>query len=201
MRFPKPLVVFDIETTGVDPDIYDICQIGAVFVNRDGCATSSFSSYVKPLGKKRDEKAMRIHNISEATLSKARGAGAVLFNFENWITQQPQTAGAVNDYALKNVMLATWGNGFDTVFLEATYKKLELEYPFSRKTLDLKSVCMYILSMIDKPISSGLLRFSEILGLPDYRAHDALEDARRTYTITRILTNVITEQEFCLKRG
>ena len=45
---PEQFVVLDLETTGLDPDIHEIIEIGAIRVNRDSINHDGFQLLVKP---------------------------------------------------------------------------------------------------------------------------------------------------------
>ena len=48
---PKQFVVFDLETTGLDPLKHEIIEIGAVKVNRDSDNHTTFQALIKPVKK------------------------------------------------------------------------------------------------------------------------------------------------------
>lgn len=48
---PERFVVFDLETTGLNPDRHHIIEVGAIRVNRDTDTHETFSSLVKPRGR------------------------------------------------------------------------------------------------------------------------------------------------------
>jgi len=50
-HLPERFVVFDLETTGLDPSKHEIIEIGAIRVNRDSDQHESFQALVKPAGK------------------------------------------------------------------------------------------------------------------------------------------------------
>jgi DNA polymerase III epsilon subunit family exonuclease len=50
-HLPAQFVVFDLETTGLDPDKHEIIEIGAIRVNRDSINHDTFQSLVKPTRK------------------------------------------------------------------------------------------------------------------------------------------------------
>lgn len=48
---PEQFVVFDLETTGLDPNKHEIIEIGAIRVNRDSSEHDTFQQLVKPSGR------------------------------------------------------------------------------------------------------------------------------------------------------
>jgi DNA polymerase III subunit epsilon len=47
-HLPERFVVFDLETTGLDPEKHEIIEFGAIRVNRDSDNHETFQSFVKP---------------------------------------------------------------------------------------------------------------------------------------------------------
>ena len=45
---PERFVIFDLETTGLDPSKHEIIEIGAIRVNRDGEQHDTFETLIKP---------------------------------------------------------------------------------------------------------------------------------------------------------
>lgn len=50
-HLPERFVVFDLETTGVDPEKHEIIEIGAIRVNRDATDHDTFQSLIRPTRK------------------------------------------------------------------------------------------------------------------------------------------------------
>ena len=83
-------VVFDVETTGLDPDKQDkICEIGAVKVSK-GRITDSFSSLVNP---KRTipEEVVKIHGITQPQVDSAPCFKEVSTEFLKFVNDLPLT--------------------------------------------------------------------------------------------------------------
>ncbi len=175
MPWAKDFVTYDIEATGTNPVIYDLCQLGAVKV----CASclkiyDTFISLARPLSAKVDPKAMAVHQIPIEQLLKAPPVGEVLTKFEEWLAPKP-----------KLFMPAAWGQ-WDQPFLRGIYKKIDRRYPLTGKQIDVKSITYHeIAKSKDRYPKGGLGLISVNLGLPAFEQHDALEDAIRTAEILR----------------
>ena len=129
MLVPKDLIVIDIETTGIDPINYSICQIGVAIVDRETLnILKTYESLVKPLEDNRYPPAMAIHGITEEQLNQAPQLEQVLSEIESLI-KDPERH-----------MLASWGVYFDVVFLNRQYEKIKKLYPFYHHSFDIKAV-------------------------------------------------------------
>jgi DNA polymerase III subunit epsilon len=66
---PERFVVFDLETTGLDPEIHEIIEIGAIRVNRDSDNHDSFQALIRPR-KNIPKKVTEITGITQDLLEK-----------------------------------------------------------------------------------------------------------------------------------
>lgn len=66
-HLPERFVVFDLETTGLDPEKHEIIEIGAIRVNRDSVNHDTFQSLVKP-SRKVPKKITELTGINQAML-------------------------------------------------------------------------------------------------------------------------------------
>lgn len=66
-HLPERFVVFDLETTGLDPEKDEIVEIGAIRVNRDSINHDTFQSLVKP-SKKVPKKITELTGINQSML-------------------------------------------------------------------------------------------------------------------------------------
>ena len=166
MKLPNKYIAIDLETTDLDPKKGDIIQIGAIVINEDFTTGETFNSYIKPLSDYRNPRAMEVNGISEETLATAPSSVWGLELFEHF-------ALAVD----RRPVLASWGAYFDIPFLEAYYEKIGRKYPFSFKSLDLKSIAQWEMGKSDIAIWGGLSSFIEARGMQfQGNPHDALDD-------------------------
>src|SRR5207248_573308 len=61
---PPRFVVFDLETTGLNPKRHEIIEVGAIRVNRDADLHDTFQVFVKPL-KRISKRITQINGISQ----------------------------------------------------------------------------------------------------------------------------------------
>lgn len=66
-HLPERFVVFDLETTGLDPEKHEIIEIGAIRVHRNSTQHDTFQSLVKPI-KKIPKKITNLTGINQAML-------------------------------------------------------------------------------------------------------------------------------------
>jgi DNA polymerase III subunit epsilon len=66
---PQNFVVFDLETTGLDPNKTSIIEIGAVLVNRDSADHTTFNCLVKPTNKLRP-KTISLTGITQSMIDE-----------------------------------------------------------------------------------------------------------------------------------
>lgn len=66
-HLPEQFVVFDLETTGLDPQKHEIIEFGAIRVNRDSINHDTFQSLVKP-SRKVPKKITELTGINQAML-------------------------------------------------------------------------------------------------------------------------------------
>ncbi len=82
---PEQFVVFDLETTGLNPTKHEIIEIGAVKVNRDSNNHTTFQALVKP-SKKVPKKITEITGITQKMVdSEGEEMGSVLKEFVDFI--------------------------------------------------------------------------------------------------------------------
>jgi DNA polymerase III subunit epsilon len=62
-------VVFDLETTGLNPERHEIIEIGAIKVNRDSDVHQTFQALVKPV-KRIPKKITEITGITQAMVTE-----------------------------------------------------------------------------------------------------------------------------------
>jgi len=187
---PNPLIVFDVETTGVDPRKHDIIEIGAVFVSKGLDIVGRFQSYCRPYSTERDPEAMGINKIPEETLLEAPGFDACALAFEHVAKQVAES----HHHGLRSFNLAGWGVRFDYDFIGCSYQKAERAFPFSYHTLDIKSLAIWELAKrgcyLWRKLSGAL---SALKIQPVGTAHTALADAENT---ARILIELGSQAHF-----
>lgn len=153
------IVVFDIETTGLDPETCEITEIGAVKIE-NGEVTERFSSFAKPKNPIPLE-VQELTNITNEMVQDAPKIEDVIIDFYNW------TRGCIiSGY---NIV------GFDLKFIKKITNKLCL--PFDNTVID-----AYIVAKQSNihPSNYKLGTVVKALGLTLTGAHRAFNDAYAT---------------------
>jgi DNA polymerase III epsilon subunit family exonuclease len=184
--FVKDLLVLDLETTGRDPLVHEVLEIGALFLDRTTLVTKkTFHSLLRPRHlDQADPASMRIHGLSEEQLRSAPDASEVVERFL--------------DSFGTDFILCGWNIGFDSLFLGELLKK-------TGRNSELRSIDYHLLDLwtlanwtrvvgrIDFP-SSSLSQLCEAWGLSRSLLHSALEDACLCAEVLRKLTATLTEE-------
>ena len=187
-KLPKELIIFDVESTGTNPDTSSIIQLGAVIVDRDGNMKDEyFNRYIIPYTSEWTEHSESVHKISKDFLAKnGYKIRWVLDEFERWArynagkTPKPNRSQKrlINDY-----YLAQWGAGWDTQMLQKAYKNIGMKYPFHYRNFDIASIVRFELAKRGELYKKcGEIVCARRLGIKTYpdNQHDALYDAKLT---------------------
>ena len=170
------VVVFDTETTGLNPKKDEILSIGAVIVKGNKILTSEkFELFVKPT-KAINEESIKIHRIRNIDLENGSEATEAIEQFLHFIGSRP-LVGYYIDFDVKMVN---------------KYVKSLLGITLPNKTIEVSGI--YHDKKI-KFIPDGTidLRFDVMmkdLGLPIFGKHDALNDAVMTAMMYVKLQNI-----------
>jgi len=107
-HLPERFIVFDLETTGLDPSNHEIIEIGAIRVNRDSDQHESFQALVKPAGKV-PKRITELTGISQAILDgEGDSLNTALREFSEFIG---------------DLRLVSFNADFDMAFLRKAVKK------------------------------------------------------------------------------
>ncbi|MEU7820801.1 exonuclease domain-containing protein [Catellatospora sp. NPDC049133] len=150
--------VIDVETTGLRTTWHDrICEIAVVHVDASGRITGDWSSLVNP---ERDLGPQHVHGI---TAAEARRAPVFA-----------DLAGQIGALLRERVIVAH-NLAFDAAFLVAEYSRLGLQAPVGQEY----GLCTMNLAAQLLPSAGRSLRdCCQAAGIPQQRAHSALDDAR-----------------------
>lgn len=178
MKLPFNVVAIDLECTDSNPKLGSIIQLSAITLNRNfKIEKETFDVYIQPLDSHRDVQAMAVNKITEEQMSTACSLLQALKLFECYCNLS------------EKFILAAWGAYFDIPFLRKQYEKIKRKWPFSYKSIDLKSIAIWEMAKRDKPLSGGLKRFLKSLniefkGIP----HNALDDITNTVNLLKKLS-------------
>ena len=117
-HLPARFVVFDLETTGLDPEKHEIIEFGAIRVNRDSVNHESFQTLVRP-SRKIPKKITELTGISQAMVdAEGEPIEAALKEFLSFVGDLP---------------LVSFNSAFDMAFLQNTAAKhsISIDNPVS----------------------------------------------------------------------
>lgn len=110
-HLPERFVVFDLETTGLDPEKHEIIEFGAIRVNRDSVNHETFQSLVKP-SRKVPKKIIELTGISQAMLdAEGEPIEVALREFLSFVG---------------DLHLVSFNADFDMAFLQSTAAKYSI---------------------------------------------------------------------------
>lgn len=177
MKLPGPILLIDLETTGIDPLQYSICELAAVWLSPTLEVQTTYTSLVKPLEISRCVDSMSVHDITEEELNTAPSLTKVLEKLEE---KTPD----IRDY-----VVGSWGSTFDIPFLKCQYYKVGRTFPFTYLTFDMRSVAVWELSKKDKASWRGIEKALSMLNLPfDGTKHRAMDDVLNAVKILKTLS-------------
>ncbi len=155
MPFYGEYVAFDLETTGLSSKHDQIIEIGAVLM-KDGRELDRFQTFVDP-GRKLDKKIVELTGISDDMLVGAPKIEDVLPAFLQFVNGR---------------VLVAHNSDFDTGFIRAACRRLELPYDYTAAdTLVLSQNMLPNLSKFNLDVVAGAL------SLPEFNHHRAADDA------------------------
>lgn len=174
---PNEVVVFDTETTGLNPKKDEILSIGAVIVKENKILTSQkFELFVKP-SKDIKEESIKIHQIRNIDLENGREPKEAIEQFLHFIGSRP-LVGYYIDFDVKMV------NKYIKPLIGITLPNPQIEVSGIYHDKKIKLI----------PDGTIDLRFDVMmkdLGLPIFGKHDALNDAVMTAMMYVKLQNTV----------
>jgi DNA polymerase III epsilon subunit family exonuclease len=163
LSVPEHFVVFDLETTGLDPTRHEIIEVGAIRVNRESDVHDTFQCLVKP-NRRIPKLVTKINGISQDMVDRD---GETL-------------EAALKDFAefVGNLPLVSFNAEFDMAFLQASAKRHQI-------TIDNPVCCALQLAREAWP-GRGSYKLQDLATdgkLNSQSAHRALEDCRVTVLV------------------
>lgn len=165
-------VCIDLETTGLNPKVDKIIEIGAIKVI-DGEGVGTYSSYVNP-GRKLEERITELTGISQEQVDGAPDIDKVL----------PQLLDFLGDLPLLGHRVL-----FDYSFLKKA--AVNGTFAFEKQGIDTLRIARCFLPELEKRSLEFLCKYYEI----PHHAHRALADAEATVALYRILGKAFYEKD------
>ncbi len=168
--FPNKLLIFDVETTGLDPSIHACIEIGAVLLDESLTEIKEFSSLVVPWkGSMVLDEALAVSGIRLQELRDAKSLETVVAEFHRMFC---------TDHVIP--LLSGWNVWFDVMFLRSMYHRASTEWPFSHRFLDVQSIAIFCSQF---RVTSQEVMIRTLLG--ESQTHRALNDAKHTAKLLR----------------
>jgi DNA polymerase III epsilon subunit family exonuclease len=164
-HLPEQFVVFDLETTGLQPDRHEIIEIGAILVNRDSINHTTFQGLVKP-SKRLPAKIVQLTGITQAMIDVDGEALDVVL---------PQFLEFVGDRRL-----VSFNSDFDMAFLRKAVARVNPELKLGNGVS-----CALKMARLAWPgrKSYRLAQLAADGGLPAAGTHRALDDCKRALIV------------------
>jgi DNA polymerase III alpha subunit (gram-positive type) len=173
----KPLVILDLETTGLNPKAHEIIEIGALKVNQDELTIfGRFSIKMNPDHiQTADPKALEVNG----------------YNPEDWKSAFPQQVGIFEfGVWVEGCLILAQNITFDWGFLIETWERYNfgIRFPGDYHRLDLASMSWFALPNSE---SISVSKIAERLGVePEPKIHRAYEGAALNLRVLRKLREV-----------
>jgi DNA polymerase III epsilon subunit-like protein len=172
MKGHNKVLVFDLETTGLDPARHAVIEIGAVLLDENLLPIEEYSSLVSPWdGAEIMPESMAVNRISMEELRGAPDFRAVTAEFH-------RKFGAADPLP----WLAGWNVWFDVAFLKAHYERAGMRWPFPHHFLDVQSLILFRSRFRGASLSATV---RSMLG--EKQTHRAIDDARQTARVLTLL--------------
>lgn len=160
----RSYISIDLETTGLNPKLDKIIEIGALKVI-DGKITDTFHSYVNP-GRKLEDRILQLTGISQEQVDQAPDIGEVFPLLDTFLEDLP---------LLGHRIL------FDYSFLKKA--AVNLKYTFEKEGIDTLRIARCFLPQLEHRTLPYLCQYYQI----DHAAHRAFADAEATSRLYEIL--------------
>lgn len=165
-------VCIDLETTGLNPKMDKIIEVGAVKVI-DGKVTDTFSTYVNP-GRKLEERIVELTGIQQTQVDTAPEITQVMPRLIEFLEELPLLGHRVL---------------FDYSFLKKAAVNQKLT--FEKQGIDTLRIARYFLRSLEKRSLEFLCKHYEI----PHHAHRALADAEATSVLYQKLAEQFYEKD------
>ncbi|MCX6162228.1 MAG: 3'-5' exonuclease [Ignavibacteriae bacterium] len=173
LNLNKPIVFFDIETTGLSIQDARIIQFGAaVYGPGNHIPTATMNLLINP-GILIDPKATEVHGITNQMVMNQPAFANFAFSIRSFLT---------------DVYLAGFNiRGFDIPILEREFHRVDMEFPDFIAILDVMSV---VHKLNPRTLTASVKKY-----IPNYKflSHDALSDATATADLFDAMSKVHKE--------
>ena len=167
----RPIIITDVETTGLDPRFHEIVEIGAIKVDADLNEIRRFDMKVHPIFLDRAEpKALEVNGYNE----------------EDWADAASyfEAACRFRDFSADGV-LAAWNITFEYNFLDRMFRDVRVNNLMDYHRIDLPSIAWAVIPRITK---LSLDKVGEYFGLaPEQKPHRGIRGAEYELAVLKCL--------------
>jgi len=171
--FHDEYIVFDLETTGLNPKTEQITEIGACRI-RNGEIVDKFQSFVNP-GKHIPDEITKLTGITDEMVADAPYIDSVINDFIKFCGKYPT--------------LVAHNSKFDCSFIDASLEKFNIVYRY--RQIDTVLLCRKAFPELEK-VKLNIV--AQHLGFEEFNHHRAIDDAIMLAKIFNVLLkkNVVT---------
>ncbi len=175
----SPIAFVDVETTGLNPDVHEIIELGAVIARMQDdklVVTDQLDVKIKPLHiENADPQALRVNGYDEGQWLFAYTLEEAMKSFAE------KTNGAI---------IAAHNITFDYAFIAKAFEKTNIPNGMHYHKLDTISIAFARLHEQEDINKFSLRALCEFYGIENKRAHNAFSDAYATYELFKKLMNL-----------
>lgn len=180
--FTRDILVFDLETTGMDYVKHEIIQIAALLLDKNSLEEKQyFESYIKPERiESADPEALTVHGIEYQSLQDKPSFAEVALKLEE-------------NFHPDSVILSAYNTPFDVPFLRLAYSKTGRAMPYDLHSLDIWGLAYKYWSSGGFPVNPkkkvgfGLSDMAKVLGIEAGGFHNASTDVKVSAEVLRRL--------------
>lgn len=170
----RDLVFVDLETTGLNPEIHEIIEVGILVVDgRRLGIKKRYYSKVKPNSLETADK----YSLKKSGYRKRLWKNAN--NLQKVVNKIAKIA--------PGGMLAGWNVSFDELFIGHAFKKFKIKNPFDHHKIDVCVLAYKHFFNSESMTRLGLRNIAEKFGIKMSKHHDAMGDIEATFEIFKLL--------------
>ena len=169
----RNILITDIETTGLDPKLQDMIEIGSIKVNQNLEEIARFDAKISIQHPETVSlKALEINGYTPDKWKDAKSLKLVMEDFYQFA---------------KEGILSSWNITFEYNFIEESFNRSSLTNPMDYHRIDIPSLAWFELTNLEK---LSLDYAAKELGLPsEPKPHRAITGAQYALDVLRILRN------------
>ncbi len=169
----------DVETTGLNPNIHEVIEIGCIIVERGDGGPADLRIVEEIEMKLKPE---HLENAEEGAL-RVNG-----YNDADWLFAYTQKQGfELLAQKTKGCVFVAHNVAFDWGFVAASFARLGIEHGFTHHKLDTLSIAFAKFNGTDEIKHLSLRALCEHFSIVNEKAHSALPDVRATIEIYKRL--------------